>query len=82
MSHYNLQEIFTSKISSQEENYFVLPCKKEKVFKFLSAEEKGESLHKLFNEFERQYCSVPHKPTMYFVMKKEYINRINVEQQQ
>ena len=55
---------------------------KNKVFKFLSAEEKGESLHKLFNEFERQYYTLPHKPTRYFLMKKEYINRINVEQQQ
>ena len=53
-----------------------------KGMKFLSAEEKGKSLHKLFNEFERQYCSVPHKPTRYYLMKKEYINRINVVQQQ
>ena len=53
---------------------------KGRVFKFLSAEEKGESLHKLLNDFERHYCSTPHKPTRYFLMKKAYINRINVEE--
>ena len=30
-----------------------------KIFKFLSAEEQGESLRKLFNDFERQYASIP-----------------------
>ena len=51
------------------------------MFKFLSAEEQGESLHKLFNEFERQYCSIPYKPMRYFLMKKAYMsmNRINVD---
>ena len=35
-------------------------------FNFLSAEERGESLHKLLNEFERQYCSISYKPLRYF----------------
>ena len=51
---------------------------KTRIFNFLSAEERGESLHKLFNEFERQFCSIPYKPLRYFSMKKEYTNRINL----
>ena len=47
--------------------------------KFLSAEEQGESQHKLFNEFERQNCSIPYRPMRYFLMKKAYMNRINVD---
>ena len=35
---------------------------KQMMFKFLSAEERGESLHRLFNEFERQFCSISYKP--------------------
>ena len=49
------------------------------MFKLLSAEEQGESLHKLFNEFERLCCSIPYKPMRYFLMKKAYMNRINVD---
>ena len=33
---------------------------KGNLFKYLSAEEQGESQHKLFNEFERQNCSIPY----------------------
>ena len=43
---------------------------KGNLFKFLSAEEQGESQHKLFNEFERQNCSIPYRPMRYFLMKK------------
>ena len=50
-----------------------------KIFKFLSAEEQGKSLHKLFNDFERQYASIPYKPKRYLAMKKAYINRINLK---
>ena len=35
--------------------------------------------HKLFNEFERQYCSIAYKPARYLAMKKAYINRINLD---
>ena len=51
---------------------------KKMMYNFLSAEERGESLHKLFNEFERQYCSIAYKPMRYFAMKKSYINRVNL----
>ena len=51
---------------------------KTMIFNFLSAEERGESLHKLFNEFERQYCSIPYRPLRYLSMKKAYYNRINL----
>ena len=50
---------------------------KANIFNFLSAEERGESLHKLLNEFERQYCSISYKPLRYFFMKQAYMNRIN-----
>ena len=50
-----------------------------KIFKFLSAEEQGKSLHKLFNDFERQYASIPYKPKRDLSMKKTYINRINLK---
>ena len=51
---------------------------KAMIFNFLSAEERGESLHKLFNEFERQYCSISYRPLRYLSMKKAYFNRINL----
>ena len=51
---------------------------KKNILKFLSAEEQGEGLHKLFNEYERQYGSIAFKPQRYFSMKKAYTNRINV----
>ena len=44
----------------------------------MSAEEQGEGLHKLFNEYERQYGSIAYKPQRYLSMKKAYTNRINV----
>ena len=50
---------------------------KAKTFKFISAEEQGETLHKLFNELERQYCSIRYKPGRYLSMKKAYVNRIS-----
>ena len=50
---------------------------KGQIFKFLIPEEQGESLRKLFNEFERQYSSIAYKPQRYLSMKKAYINRIN-----
>ena len=50
---------------------------KRMIFNFLSAEERGESLHKLMNEFERQYCSITYKLLRYFYMKRAYMNRIN-----
>ena len=46
-----------------------------RIFKFLSAEEQGESLHKLMNEFERQYASISYKPKRYLAMKRAYVNR-------
>ena len=52
---------------------------KKKVFKFLSAEQQGETLHKLFNEFERRFCTMGYKPARYYAMKKAYINRINLK---
>ena len=52
---------------------------KQKVYRFLCAEEKGESLHKMFNEFERNYCTMAYKPARYFAMEKAYINRINLD---
>ena len=52
---------------------------KQMMFQFLSAEERGESLHRLFNEFERQFCSISYKPMRYFSMKKAYMNRVNVD---
>ena len=42
-----------------------------KIFKFLSAEKQGESIHKLFHDFERQYASIPYKPKRYLSMKKD-----------
>ena len=51
---------------------------KKNIFKFLSAEEQGEGLHKLFNEYERQYGSIAYKPQRYLSMKKAYTNRVNV----
>ena len=52
---------------------------KQNMYKFLCAEEKGESLHKLFNEFERQFCTMAYKPARYLSMKKAYITRINLD---
>ena len=52
---------------------------KQMMFKFLSAEERGESLHRLFNEFERQFCCISYKALRYLSMKKAYMNRVNVD---
>ena len=57
---------------------FFIRKEMKNIFKFLSAEEQGEGLHKLFNQFERQYGSTAYKPQRYLSMKKAYINRINI----
>ena len=46
------------------------------IFKFLSAEEQGEGLHRQFNELERVYCTTRDKAKRYFLMKKAYINKM------
>ena len=52
---------------------------RQMLYHFLSAEERGESIHRLLNEFERQFSSVAFKPLKYFLMKKAYMNRVNLD---
>ena len=44
----------------------------------MTLEQEGEQLHKTLNELETQFRNVRDKSEQYFLMKKEYTNRINI----
>ena len=48
------------------------------VYKFLTLEECGESLHKILNSLERRYASTRAKAERYLLMKQSYINKLKI----
>ena len=48
------------------------------VHKFMTLKQEGERLHKTLNELETQFRNVRDKSERYFLMKKEYTNRLNI----
>ena len=48
------------------------------VYKFLTLEECGESLHKVLNSLERRYASTRAKAERYLLMKQSYINKLKI----